>query len=163
MSTSDPCFILPWIREWSTCWESINFLYRFCTREWLTCWDANAYALLYGNREWSTCWYSINMFFHVWLGSGQRVETLPMFSIALDSRVVNMLRFYEYVLLFVIREWSACWYSITMFFHLGLESGQRVETLPMFPIALDSRVVNMLRIYEYVLSSWIWEWSTCWY
>ena len=40
--------------------------------------------------------------------SGQHAEILTLFSIALDARVVNMLRGYGCVVLFWIREWSAC-------------------------------------------------------
>ena len=42
---------------------------------------------------------------------------------------------------------NTCLYS-------GLESGQHVDILPMFSIALDPRVVNMFRVVEYVLLYW---------
>ena len=45
--------------------------------------------------EWSTCLDSINLFLYVGFESGQHVEIPPMFSIALDPRVVNRLRFHE--------------------------------------------------------------------
>ena len=85
------------------------------------------------------------MLFYLGLESGQHVEIIPMFSVALDSRVVNMMRLYGKPL------------------YLGFESGQQVELqlmcscildsrvvnmfthYPCFPSALDSRVVNMLR------------------
>ena len=138
------------------------------------------YVLWLWFREWSTCWDSISLFYHFGLESGQHVEIPPMFSIALDSRVVSMLRFYDcacsiwdlrvvtiqrfyvYDILGWIREWSTCWVSINMFFYVGLESGQHVDILPMFSIALDSRVANMTRFNEYVLLLWIREWWTCW-
>ena len=88
------------------------------------------------------------------LERGQHVEILHMCSIALKSRVVNMLRFYEYVLLFWIRESSTCWHVINMFFYVGLESGQDVGRIPMFSFVVDSSVVNMLRLYEYVMLFW---------
>ena len=68
------------------------------------------------------------MFFYLGLESGQHVEILPMFSIALDSRVVNMLRFYEYV----------------FFFISGFASGQHFEIQVICHSGLDSRVVNRL-------------------
>ena len=122
-----PCVLLHWTRSWSTCWDSMTTF------------------VLFGAREWSQCWVSIYMIFYVGFESGQLVEISPMCIVALQSWVVNMLAFYEYVLSFWIREWSTCWVSINMFFFVGLESGQHVDILPMFSIALDSRVVNMLR------------------
>ena len=89
------------------------------------------------------------MFFCLGLESGQHVEILPMFSIALDSRVVNMLRFYEY-LFFVSGFASGQHFEIqvsNMSLCIGFESGQQFEILPMCSIALDSRVVNMLKCY----------------
>ena len=83
------------------------------------------------------------MFFYVRLESGQHVEIVPMFSIALDSRVVNMLGIYRYVPLFWTREWSTCWDSIDTFRYVGLESGQHVEIVFM------------------CLPCWIRELSTC--
>ena len=44
-----------------------------------------------------------------------------------------------------IQEWSTCWDGINMFFYVGLESGQHVDTIPMFSYILDSSVVNILR------------------
>ena len=96
----------------------------------------NSYVLLFGIREWWTCWFSTHVF------------------IVLDSSVVNILRFYEYVQSFWIQEWSTCWDSINLFLYFGLDSGQHFEILPMFPIALDSRLVNMLRVYEHVQWRW---------
>ena len=90
----------------------------------------------------------MNMFFDLGFDGGQHDEILLMYSIALHSRVYNKLTFYEYVLLFLIWEWSACWEYINLFLHFGLESGQHVETLPLFAIAMDMIVVNMLRFYE---------------
>ena len=39
-----------------------------------------------------------------------------------------------------------------LLYHVGLESDQHVEILPMYSIELDSRVVNMLRSHEYIYS-----------
>ena len=103
------------------------------------------------------------MCFYVGLESGRQVEILSMFSIAVDPRLVSMLRIYEYVLSFWVWECSTCRVSMNVFFYFCIESGQHVEILPMFSIALDSRVVNMLKC-ELIRSFifWIWEWSTCW-
>ena len=103
-------------------------------------------------REWAICWYYMNTFFYLWLESGQHVDLLLICSFMLDSRVVNMLKFYECVLLFGTWEWSTCCDSVNVFFYVGLESGQHVDVLPRCSIALASRVVNMLRFYEYVPS-----------
>ena len=73
------------------------------------------------------------------------VKLYPCFPFASDSGVVNMLRVYEHALLIFISEWSTCWDSITLCMYLGLEGGQHVDILPMVSIALDSRLVNMLR------------------
>ena len=85
------------------------------------------------------------MFLYPGFESGQHVEILPMFSIALDSRVVNMLRLYKYVLFFLVSRvvnmlkfnedvllfwigaWSTCRDSTRVFYCLGFESGQHVE------------------------------------
>ena len=80
---------------------------------------------------------------------------------ALDSRVAKMLRVCEYVILFWVREWSTCLYERICSFIFGLDSGQHVDIIPMFAIALELRLVNMLRFYEHVLLFWIREWSTC--
>ena len=85
------------------------------------------------------------MFFLFGYESGQHAEILPMFSIALDSRVVNMLIFYEYV----------------FFFISGFASGQHFEIQVICHSGLDSRVVNKLRLYQCVLLHWVREWSTC--
>ena len=65
------------------------------------------------------------------------------------------------------------------FYYYGFDIGQHVEILlicycimdlivvniletpPMFALALDSRVVNMLRVYEFVVLCWVRVWSTC--
>ena len=93
------------------------------------------------------------VFLYVELESGQHVDTLPMFSIALDPRVVNMWDWNEYVVFFGIREWSTC--SINLIDHFGLENGHRCEIRPMCSIALDLSVASMLIFYEHVLVFWI--------
>ena len=104
-------------------------------------------VILPWTREWSTCEESMNTFYYSGFVSGQHVEIRPAFSVALVSSVVGMSRDYEYVLLLWLREWSTCCDSMNVLFYFGLESGQRVEIIPMLFVALASRVVNMSRCY----------------
>ena len=131
-------------REWSTCWKSANVFRLPLIREWSTCWDVNETS------------------YYVGFESGPHVEIMPMFSIALDARSVNMLIFSEYVLF----TWDSSVVDMLIVknvcFHVWLTSGGHFETLAMYYIALVSRVVNMLRSNEFILRLWTWEWSTCW-
>ena len=167
----------------------LDTFFCFWIREWSTCWDPIEYDLLFGIRQPSTCWDSTTGFYGLGFESGQHAEMLCILSILLGLRVVSMLIFKwyarfmfdvivvnimnvypclllpciracptcwdsnGYLLLFWIREWSTYWACIIVFFYVGLERGQHVEILPMCSSALDLRVVNMLRVYEYGLSS----------
>ena len=139
-----PCFLLPWIREWS---------------RW---WNVNDDILLFGMWEWSTCWDYIKMFFHFGLESGQHVDILPCFLLYLIREWSTCWDSNEYVILFLSRVWSTWWDSVNLFLYVGLESCHHVDILHMFSIALGSRVVNMLRFYEYVILLRIRKWSACW-
>ena len=77
-----------------------------------------------------------------------------------------MLRFNEYVLLLLTRDWSTCWHSthvfcclgfesghddemlMMTFYYLGCESGQHVEIIFRCSSTLDSRVVDTLTFYH---------------
>ena len=118
-------FLLFLTRDWSTCWHSshvcccrglesglhveilMNTLYCFFCLE---CGQHNEIQL--------------NCSFYFGLESGHHVDILHMFSIALGPRVVNMLRFYEYFILFSLREWSACCdsHAYVLFFRIRLWS-----------------------------------------
>ena len=111
--------------------------------------------------------------------SGQHVEILIR-SIILDSRVVNMLRFNVYVLLFRIlrmanmfkfypcfpllwiQEWSTCWCLKWMRSIVLGSRGQDVDIQWIRSSIWDTSVVNMLRFYPCFLLHWIRECST-WY
>ena len=103
-----------------------------------------------GIQEWSTFWDVIHHLFYVGLESGHRVDVLPMFSFVLDSSVVNILRFMSPFYYFGFDRGQHVEIHVICSYRLG-SSGQHVDILTVFSIALDSKVVTMLRLYEYVM------------
>ena len=179
MLTLHPCFLLPWIREWSTRWEATDAFYYYgfeCGQHveiqlsYSMTWGFESgehveippMFLLAWFREWSSCWDSTTTFLYSGFESGQHVDILCIWSSMLDLRVVNMLKFHPCFLLHWIREWSTCWDSMNTCFHFEFESGQHVEVQLMCSSMLDSRVVNMLRFYTCFLLPWTRAWLTCW-
>ena len=130
-----PCFLLPWSRDWSSCWDYSGYVLLFWVWEWSTCWYSISSrvvnmlrfyqcVLLPRIRELSTSWDSNDYVILFGVESGQHVGIQLRCAFMLDSRVVNMLTLYPCVPLPWIWEWST-WIQ---------------------PIILDARVVNMLSI-----------------
>ena len=174
-----PWYIFPWLRELSTCWVFMNSLYYLGSesgQHFLIRWilyssldsrvanmvTSDPCFLLPWIREWSICRESMETFYDVVFESGQYVEIQLICHFMLDSRVVNMLKFYSCLLLPCIRVWSTCWDVMNTFYCFGLESGQHVEVQGICHFMWDSRVVNMLKFYPCLLLPRIREWSTCW-
>ena len=151
-----------WAREWSTCWNSTHVFYCLGFESGQHSEILWRLSIILDSSVVNLLRLLNYVFLDVGVESGPHVDIQPMYSIALVLRVAIMLRFYEYVLLSWTWEWSASWDSTNMFFYLELESCQHVEILPMFSFALDSRLVDMLRFYDYSILFWIREWPTWW-
>ena len=77
----------------------------------------------------------VNMLSFKWILSmnwDPRVVNMLKFNFVLFQlvlRLANMMRSYEDVILFGAREWSTCSHPTHVFYCLGFESGQHVESL----------------------------------
>ena len=102
----------------------------------------------------------MDTFLYVGIESGQHDDIQWTCSSALDSRVVNMLRFDQctYCLGFGSAQHAEILWIRS--FISGFASGQHFEIQVIWASMLDSRLVNLLIFYPCFLLPWIREWST---